>query len=76
VANCVWWIAGVTGLDNGLTIYSDNIQDSIEAPHGEISAIPRYDREDTCIKRKSDCNITEIIVEIGSMAVIVPILGT
>jgi hypothetical protein len=25
VANCVWWQAGITGLDNGLTIYIDNL---------------------------------------------------
>jgi hypothetical protein len=25
VANCVWWIAGVTGLDSGLIIHIDNL---------------------------------------------------
>jgi hypothetical protein len=26
VANCVWWIAGVIGLDNGLIIFIDNLE--------------------------------------------------
>jgi hypothetical protein len=26
VANCVWWIAGVLGLESGLTTYIDNLE--------------------------------------------------
>jgi hypothetical protein len=26
VANCAWWIAGITGLDSGLVIYIDNLR--------------------------------------------------
>jgi hypothetical protein len=26
VANCAWWLAGVTGLDKGLIIYIDNLE--------------------------------------------------
>jgi len=29
VANCIWWIAGVIGLDKGLTIYIDNLYSRI-----------------------------------------------
>jgi hypothetical protein len=42
VANCVWWIAGVTGLDSGLTIFIENLESRREAyqPRG-ISSTPR-----------------------------------
>jgi hypothetical protein len=26
VANCAWWIAGITRLDSGLTIFIDNLE--------------------------------------------------
>jgi hypothetical protein len=26
VANCAWWIAGIIGLDSGLTIFIDNLE--------------------------------------------------
>jgi hypothetical protein len=46
VANCAWWIAGVIGLDRGLTIYIDNICARIEltSPINNtrgVSTIPR-----------------------------------
>jgi hypothetical protein len=26
VANCAWWIAGIIGLDSGLTTFIDNLE--------------------------------------------------
>jgi hypothetical protein len=42
VANCVWWIAGIIGLDSGLMVFIDNleIQKSI-CQTRPISTIPR-----------------------------------
>jgi hypothetical protein len=42
VANCVWWIAGVIGLEEGLINHIDNLvaQDRIH-DHRAVSAIPR-----------------------------------
>jgi hypothetical protein len=42
VANCVWWIAAVIGLDTGLVIYIDNLVSRTQdnQPRG-ISSTPR-----------------------------------
>jgi hypothetical protein len=42
VANCVWWIAGIIGLDSELTIFIDNleIRRNTNQPR-EISTTPR-----------------------------------
>jgi hypothetical protein len=42
VANCVWWIAGIIGLDSGLTNFIDNLESRkrIDQPR-EISTTPR-----------------------------------
>jgi len=41
VANCVWWIAGIIGLDNGLVIYIDNLISRKERTIRDISTTPR-----------------------------------
>jgi hypothetical protein len=42
VANCAWWLAGIIGLDSGLTIFIDNLETQKRAKqHREISTIPR-----------------------------------
>jgi hypothetical protein len=42
VANCAWWIAGIIGLDSGLTIFIDRLELQKRAYQPrEISAIPR-----------------------------------
>jgi hypothetical protein len=42
VANCAWWLAGIIGLDSGLTIFIDNLEIRNRArQHREISTIPR-----------------------------------
>jgi hypothetical protein len=42
VANCVWWIAGIIGLDSGLTIFIDRLESQKRAYQPrEISTIPR-----------------------------------
>jgi hypothetical protein len=42
VANCVWWIAGIIGLDSGLTIFIDNLESRKRAHKPrEISTTPR-----------------------------------
>jgi hypothetical protein len=41
VANCAWWLAGVTGLDSGLITYIDNLESRKRAYHPrEISNTP------------------------------------
>jgi hypothetical protein len=41
VANCIWWIAGVIGLDSGLTIFIDNLEIRKQIGENRISATPR-----------------------------------
>jgi hypothetical protein len=42
VANCVWWISGVIGLDKGLINHSDNLEArKTVIQERAISAIPR-----------------------------------
>jgi len=41
VANCVWWIAGIIGLDEGLSIHIDNLVARREIDLREISSTPR-----------------------------------
>jgi len=41
LANCVWWIAGVTGLERGLTVYINNLESRRQISVPEISATPR-----------------------------------
>jgi hypothetical protein len=42
VANCTWWIAGIIGLDSGLTIYIDRLVSQIPVRQERaISATPR-----------------------------------
>jgi hypothetical protein len=41
VANCAWWIAGITGLDSGLTIFIDNLETQKSVGQYRISMIPR-----------------------------------
>jgi hypothetical protein len=49
VANCAWWLAAVTGLDNGLINYIDNLYERSQIEHQnsqgisfrEISSTPR-----------------------------------
>jgi anion-transporting ArsA/GET3 family ATPase len=42
VSNCAWWIAGIIGLDTGLTIFIDNLESRKRiGQHREISTKPR-----------------------------------
>jgi hypothetical protein len=41
VANCAWWIAGITGLDSGLTIVMDNLETRKRIGQYRISTTPR-----------------------------------
>jgi hypothetical protein len=42
VANCAWWIAGIIGLDSGLTIFIDNLEIRKRAYQPrEVSMTPR-----------------------------------
>jgi hypothetical protein len=42
VANCVWWIAGIIGLDSGLTIFIDRLESQKrDCQPREISTTPR-----------------------------------
>jgi hypothetical protein len=42
VANCAWWIAGVTGLDSGLTIFIDNLESRRRVgQRRQVSTTPR-----------------------------------
>jgi hypothetical protein len=41
VANCAWWIAGITGLDSGLTIFIDNLETQKTVGQYRISTTPR-----------------------------------
>jgi hypothetical protein len=41
VANCVWWIAGIIGLDSGLTIYIDTLVHRDQIGQLRISPTPR-----------------------------------
>ena len=41
VANCAWWIAGITGLDSGLTIFIDNLEARKRVGQYRISTTPR-----------------------------------
>jgi hypothetical protein len=41
VANCAWWIAGITGLDSGLTIFIDNLEARKRVGQYRISKTPR-----------------------------------
>jgi hypothetical protein len=42
VANCAWWIAGVTGLDSGLVTFIDNLEARKRTgQHRDISTTPR-----------------------------------
>jgi hypothetical protein len=40
VANCAWWIAGITGLDSGLTIFIDNLETRKRVGQYRISTTP------------------------------------
>jgi hypothetical protein len=55
VAQCVWWIASIIGVEQGLVIYIDNIQsrvnvtitlDKVPSIGGAVSPIPRDNQED------------------------------
>lgn len=41
VANCIWWIAGIIGLDKGLTISIENLEIRQGISYQELSTIPR-----------------------------------
>jgi hypothetical protein len=42
VANCVWWIAGVIGLESGLITFIDNLESRKQAYHPQrVSTTPR-----------------------------------
>jgi hypothetical protein len=41
VGNCAWWIAGITGLDSGLTIFIDNLETRKRVGQYRISTTPR-----------------------------------
>jgi hypothetical protein len=41
VANCAWWIAGITGLDSGLTIFINNLETRKRVGQYRISTTPR-----------------------------------
>jgi hypothetical protein len=41
VANCVWWIAGIIGLDSGLTIHIDNLELRRQLGPREVSTVSR-----------------------------------
>jgi len=42
VANCAWWLAGILGLDSGLTIFIDNLESRKYIHRSrEISSIPK-----------------------------------
>jgi hypothetical protein len=42
LANCVWWLAGITGFDSGLTIFIDNLEIRKRALQPrEVSTTPR-----------------------------------
>jgi hypothetical protein len=41
VANCAWWIAGITGLDSGLIIFIDNLESRKRIGSNQISTTPK-----------------------------------
>jgi hypothetical protein len=41
VANCAWWIAGVIGLDSGLTIHMNILATRRHLEQREISTVPQ-----------------------------------
>jgi hypothetical protein len=41
VANCAWWIAAITGVDSGLTIFVDNLETRKRVGQYRISTTPR-----------------------------------
>jgi hypothetical protein len=41
VANCAWWLAGVTGLDSGLIIHIGNLETRRNIGRYSISPVPR-----------------------------------
>jgi len=41
VANCAWWIAGVIGLDSGLTRYIDSLETRKRITQPSVSLMPR-----------------------------------
>ena len=41
MANCAWWIAGITGLDSGLTIFIENLETRKRVGQYQISRTPR-----------------------------------
>jgi len=48
VANCVWWIAGVIGLDDGLKIHINNLTSRERITRG-VSSTPRDIARDTSL---------------------------
>jgi hypothetical protein len=51
-ANCVWWIAGVIGLESGLVLHIDNLETLrlAEQPR-ETSTTPIRPAEESCLDR-------------------------
>ena len=55
VANCAWWIAGIIGLDSGLTIFIDRLESQKQAYQPrEISTIPRDIARGVSTEKQSD----------------------
>jgi hypothetical protein len=53
VAHCVWWLASVIGLEQGLIIFIDNIQSQVEvAVHSEANEAPS-ERQEACVPEQS-----------------------
>jgi 3-mercaptopyruvate sulfurtransferase SseA len=61
VAQCVWWLASIVGLEQGLVSYIDNLREQEEKPKThhplearEVSSTPRNLQEDTRIQEVLD----------------------
>jgi hypothetical protein len=66
VANCAWWIAGITGLDQGLVIYIDKLEvrRNTYQPR-EISTTPRDITRSESIDLQQN-QLEETIIQRGS----------
>jgi hypothetical protein len=53
VAQCVWWLASIIGLEQGLTIFIDNIQSRVEvAVNSGVREVPS-ERQEACVPEQS-----------------------
>jgi len=62
VANCASWIAGVIGLDLGLNIYIDTLQEKTSENFRKGSITPRDLQEDSRTNEEASYNEADIII--------------